>query len=94
MSCVNYLQETLVLKSTKSTDSDEWPCFVLKDAVVYRNGNDGQLVPANVCNVDLEGPFVIRGKLDVDLSEQKEYSTFVLVIKPVTYVAVDAPRYG
>lgn len=67
---VTYLQETSVLKSTKSTYSDDWPIFELKDAVVYRKSKDGQLVIANVCNVDLEGPFVIRGKLDIDLDQK------------------------
>lgn len=75
----------MVLKSTKSTDSDAWPIFELKDAVVYRKSKDGQLVIANVCNVDLEGPFVIRGKLDIDLSDQKEFSMLLLA-------AIDAPR--
>ncbi|ROW02000.1 hypothetical protein VMCG_05651 [Cytospora schulzeri] len=70
---VALLAETSVLKSTKSTYSDDWPIFELKDAVVYRKSKDGRLVIANVCNVDLEGPFVIRGKLDIDLSDQKEY---------------------
>lgn len=74
---VTYLQETSVLKSTKSTYSDDWPIFELKDAVVYRKSKDGQLVIANVCNVDLEGPFVIRGKLDIDV-DQKDFSTFLL----------------
>lgn len=78
LSHVTYLQEASVLKSTKSTDSDDWDTFELKEAVVYRKSNDGQLVIANVCNVDFEGPFVIRGKLNIDLSDQKEFCTLLL----------------
>ncbi|KAK7741027.1 hypothetical protein SLS53_005091 [Cytospora paraplurivora] len=66
---ISYLQETSVLKPTKITNSDHWPCIVLKEAVVYRRSKDGQLIIANVCNVDLEGPFVIRGQLDIELEQ-------------------------
>lgn len=62
-----------MLKKTKLVDSDAWPCFVLKDAVVYRKTEDGQLQIANVCNVDLEGPFIVRGKLEIDPQEHKQY---------------------
>lgn len=62
-----------MLKKTKIMDPDEWPCFVLKDAVVYRKLKGGQLQIANVCNVDLEGPFVVRGRLELDPSEEKQY---------------------
>ncbi|ROW05975.1 hypothetical protein VPNG_08462 [Cytospora leucostoma] len=72
---ISYLQETSVLKPTKITNSDHWPCIVLKEAVVYRKSKDGQLIIANVCNVDLEGPFVIRGQLDIEL-EQMDLRTY------------------
>lgn len=72
---IQYLPETSVLKKTKVLDSDSWPCFVLKDAVVYRKAEDGQLQIANVCNVDLEGPFIIRGILEIDPLEQTQYRT-------------------
>lgn len=47
---------------------------MLDEAVVYRRAEDGELQIANVCIPDLEGPFVIRGKLDVDMSEQDQRS--------------------
>ena len=69
------------MKPTETTDSDNWPVFLLKDAVVYRKSKDGQLSIANVCNVDTEGPFLVRGQLDIDLSDfdQRKCSTRVLV---------------
>lgn len=84
------------MKPTKETNSDAWPCPVLNEAVVYRKSKDGQLIIANVCNVDLEGPFVVRGQLDIEL-EQMDLRTFVLsqsfnlVTKPLL-LAVEATR--
>ena len=48
---------------SKDTDDDEWPCFVLKDAVIYHK--DGVRV-ANPLLVDIEGPFMVRGLLNID----------------------------
>lgn len=56
-----------ILKPAAS--NKEFPTFVLVDAVVYRKGTDGELVIANVCNVNLEGPLVVRGKLEVEEEE-------------------------
>lgn len=47
---------------------NDWPCFMLVDATVY-NKNGGM---ANLLNVDTEGPFTIRGRLDVE-SDQDVY---------------------
>lgn len=68
-----YVPETAVFKKTKLVNSDAWPTFVLNDAVVYRKTPDGQLQFANVCNVDLEGPFVVRGKVEIDPHEHKHH---------------------
>lgn len=73
---IKYEPESSVLKPTKTLESDEWPCFVLKDAVVYRKTADGQLEIANVCNVDLEGPFIVRGKLDADDADSEEHGQY------------------
>lgn len=80
---IQYLDETAVLKPLQSDDLDDsnWPIFVLTDAVVYRRTPDGKPGDiANACNVDLEGPFIIQGKLDVDLShsDQAQACTFSL----------------
>ncbi len=48
---------------SKETDDDEWPCFVLKDAVIYHK--DGVRI-ANPLLVDMEGPFIVRGYLNID----------------------------
>lgn len=75
---IEYVDETQVLKKLRQSelsDSDSWPCFVLKDAVVYRKTEDGQLEIANVCNVDLDGPLIVRGLLEIDPQEHKSYCT-------------------
>lgn len=56
-----------ILKPAAS--SNEFPTFVLEDAVIYRKDTNGKLVVANVCNVNLEGPLVARGKLEVEDEE-------------------------
>lgn len=53
-----------ILKPAAS--NNEFPTFVLEDAVIYRKETNGNLVVANVCNVNLEGPLVVRGKLEVE----------------------------
>jgi hypothetical protein len=58
------LTEEDVLQSTsKELDPDNWPCFVLREAVVY--GKDGR-TPANLLHAELEGPLTVRGILEVD----------------------------
>ncbi|KAJ4417408.1 hypothetical protein N0V82_006175 [Gnomoniopsis sp. IMI 355080] len=72
---IPYLDETTVLKPLQSDELDDnlWPNFVLTDAVVYRRTKDGKPGEiANLCNVDLEGPFIIQGRLDVDLSDDHQ----------------------
>lgn len=72
---ITYLDETAVLKPLASDDLDDslWPIFVLTDAVVYRKTKDGKPGEiANACNVDLEGPFIIQGRLDIDLSNEEQ----------------------
>lgn len=56
-----------ILKPAAS--NNEFPTFVLEDAVIYRKDANGKLVVANVCNVKLEGPLVVRGKLEVEDDE-------------------------
>lgn len=58
------MPELSILKPVASLN--EFPTFVLDDAVIYRKDKSGKLVVANVCNVNLEGPLVVRGKLEVE----------------------------
>ncbi|KAK3944171.1 hypothetical protein QBC46DRAFT_375569 [Diplogelasinospora grovesii] len=61
---IRHQREASVLKPTSANEPDsEWPCYVLTDAVIYRK--DGKTL-ANPLHVDLEGPMVVRGKLEVD----------------------------
>jgi hypothetical protein len=62
------MNEGSVLKPTpKNQKSDDWSCFVLRDAVVYHQ--DRQRL-ANPLLVQDQGPFIIRGKLEVAEKEQ------------------------
>jgi hypothetical protein len=67
---VRYAKELNVVKAAPlDMPSDNWPCWVLTDAVVY--DKHGSL--ANVLHVDLEGPFRIKGFLEIDGKDQQEY---------------------
>lgn len=62
-------EEEVLQPVSNKIGSDDWPIYLLKDAVVY--GKDGE-TPANLLHTELEGPFSIRGKLVVD----REYQQF------------------
>ncbi|KAI1425861.1 hypothetical protein F5Y12DRAFT_322797 [Xylaria sp. FL1777] len=60
--------ETSVLKPVgASTHTDDWPCFLLSDATVHLR--DGTLV--NQLEVDMHGPFVVRGRLELEKDNQR-----------------------
>jgi hypothetical protein len=61
MSCLT--EEEVLQTVSKDLHSDNWPCFVLNGAIVY--GKDG-MTPANLLHAELEGPLMVRGKLEVD----------------------------
>ena len=64
-----YLKETDVLKPVSPrVHSDDWPCFLLTDVTVYHPSG----AMANLLHVDLEGPFLMRGRLEID-KDQEEY---------------------
>lgn len=69
---IEYVPELSVLKPAPS--SNDLPTFVLDDAVIYRKGTNGKLEVANVCNVKLDGPFIVRGKLEVE-DEHRPFCT-------------------
>jgi hypothetical protein len=56
-------EEEVLQPVSKDLQPDNWPCFVLNGAVVY--GKDGK-TPANLLHAELEGPLIVRGKLEVD----------------------------
>ncbi|KAH7152319.1 hypothetical protein B0J13DRAFT_522618 [Dactylonectria estremocensis] len=64
-------QETSVLRSVpKLSDSNNWPIFELRDAVVL--SKDGQTIE-NALNVGTRGPFIVRGTLIIDDPSQKQH---------------------
>ena len=68
VSAIRHYKETSILKPVSlSTHSDDWPCFLLSDATVHHR--DGTM--ANQLNVDLEGPFIIRGRLELEKDNER-----------------------
>ncbi|KAI0881060.1 uncharacterized protein GGS22DRAFT_75157 [Annulohypoxylon maeteangense] len=65
---IQYYQEETVLKTASSrAHPDDWPCFLLTDATIYhRNGT-----LANLLHVDLEGPLIVRGRLEIEKDQER-----------------------
>lgn len=61
---IKYIPESSFLKAAPSIN--DWPTFVLDDAVIFRRGPGSKMTVANVCNVNLEGPCIVRGKVEVE----------------------------
>lgn len=64
---VKWTKELSFLKRAPN-DLDEWSSFEMSDAVIYHK--DGKTV-ANLLNIDLEGPYIVRGRVD---ASEKQYS--------------------
>ncbi|KAI1462373.1 hypothetical protein F4805DRAFT_410373 [Annulohypoxylon moriforme] len=65
---IQYYQEETVLKPVSSrTHTDDWPCFLLTDATIYHK--NGTL--ANLLHVDLEGPFIVRGRVEIEKDQER-----------------------
>lgn len=63
-----HYKETSVLKPVSATTHpDDWPCFLLSDATVH--ARDGNLF--NQLEVDMFGPFIVRGKLEIEKDNQR-----------------------
>lgn len=66
-----HIPESNILKPKDPTKiEDEWPIFVLSDAIVYRP--DG-VTMANAVLVAQEGPCIVRGRLEVEDEEDFQY---------------------
>ncbi|GAB1315041.1 hypothetical protein MFIFM68171_05251 [Madurella fahalii] len=64
---VRWAKESSILKpSPRGIPDNDWPCYVLTDATIYRK--DGKTL-ANPLLVHVQGPLVIRGLLEVDDDE-------------------------
>ncbi|KAI1798952.1 hypothetical protein F4811DRAFT_546288 [Daldinia bambusicola] len=65
---LEYYREDSVLKPVSArVHTDDWPCFLLTSATVFHK--DGSL--ANLLHVDLEGPLIVRGKLEIEKDQEK-----------------------
>jgi hypothetical protein len=56
-------EEEVLQPVSVETHPDDWPCFVLEDAVVYKK--DGLLL-GNLLHAETDGPLIVRGSLEVD----------------------------
>ncbi|KAK3326319.1 hypothetical protein B0H66DRAFT_617285 [Apodospora peruviana] len=88
-----YLKETNVLKPTSpNTPDNEWPCYVLTDAMVYRSDCK---TPANPLHVHLEGPMVIRGTLQIDEADTEIMANLIKPNKRVAHIEISrSERYS
>lgn len=72
-----YQPETTILKSLDESEianSDYWPCFVLRDAFIYYRDSQGRAEThwmANLLHVNYDGPFIARGRLEVEDDDVK-----------------------
>ncbi|KAI1501095.1 hypothetical protein F5X99DRAFT_212655 [Biscogniauxia marginata] len=62
-----YKENTILKPVSRRAHTDDWPCFLLADATVHHR--DGTL--ANLLHVDLEGPFIIRGRVEVEKDQKR-----------------------
>ncbi|KAK0727266.1 hypothetical protein B0T26DRAFT_640010 [Lasiosphaeria miniovina] len=61
---VRWTRESSILRpASLAVPYSNWPCYVLTDAVIYQK--DGTTL-ANPLLVHVEGPMIIRGKLEID----------------------------
>ena len=73
-----YTDETTILKPANiHTHTDEWPCFVLKEVVVYK---ENHRTLANLLDAELDGPLVVRGELHLDKGQRRHS-------KPISHAA-------
>ena len=64
-----YTNEATILKPADvNVHTDEWPCFALKQAVVYRADRK---VLANLLDAELDGPFVVHGELYLEKGQRR-----------------------
>ena len=56
-------EEEVLQPVSVETHLDDWPCFVLKDAVVFKKDS---LLLGNLLHAETDGPLIVRGSLEVD----------------------------
>ncbi|RFU34922.1 hypothetical protein B7463_g1400, partial [Scytalidium lignicola] len=86
---IHYVNESSVLKSVaKVPNPDDWPCFLLEDAVVY--WKDGETL-GNILDAELQGTYMVRGRLEVEkenrkyLLNKKAQSTYIEIRESQAY---------
>ncbi|KAK3378515.1 hypothetical protein B0H63DRAFT_525738 [Podospora didyma] len=80
-----WAKEVSVLRPTPlGLPDNDWPCYVLDDAVIYRK--DGHTL-ANPLLVHLEGPLIVRGKLEVGDDDEHRVNLVKATTKS-TYIEI------
>ncbi|KAI2621677.1 hypothetical protein GGR54DRAFT_74841 [Hypoxylon sp. NC1633] len=62
-----YREDSILKPAPTQAHTDDWPCFLLTDATVYKR--DGTL--ASLLHVDLEGPFIVRGRVEIERDQDR-----------------------
>jgi len=66
---MRWFQESSILKPVdRRVPDQDWPCYVLHNAAVYYK--DGKTL-VNPLLVQLHGPFIVRGILELDQTAKK-----------------------
>lgn len=90
-----WTRELTILKPVSpGTPDDQWPSFaVLTDATIYQK--DGKTL-ANPLHVDLEGPFIVRGKLEpVEDDDDEAHECFQRPYNRATWIEISrSERYS
>ncbi|KAK3391981.1 hypothetical protein B0T20DRAFT_472731 [Sordaria brevicollis] len=90
-----WTKELTILKPVEpGTSDDQWPSFaVLTDATIYQK--DGKTL-ANPLHVDLEGPFIVRGKLEpVEDDDDEAHECFQKPYSRATWIEISrSERYS
>ncbi|KAK8058735.1 hypothetical protein PG994_009183 [Apiospora phragmitis] len=91
---IRFQKEHVVLKPAHPPDeklSDNWPCFLLEDATVYNSR--GEI--ASILHIDFEGPYVIRGRLNIEQDQviyRKPAVKFYLKKRPLQFHLVPVQK--
>jgi hypothetical protein len=56
-------EEEVLQPVSPQANPNDWPCFVLKEAVVYKKDSP---ILGNLLHAEADGPMIVRGNLEVD----------------------------
>lgn len=86
-----FVPEEDILMPTTETINDNWPMYVLNDAVVYRP--DGKTI-AHALLVNIDGPFTIRGRLEIEDGDEEVQYLIDPTIRSIDVEIKDSKLYS